>query len=113
MGEIEERALDDRVAELMPYVLAILNNEFRSKIEKFYHNLPDGWVYAYNASKQLTIADMQVTGATLNANGFKFTTAFFEANGISADFFEPMPQPTTDTLVKPDATFQMASKKKA
>lgn len=111
LGEVEERALDDRVAELMPYVLAILNNEFKNKIQKFYHNLPDGWVFAYNTSKQLTIADMQVTGATLNANGFKFTPAFFEANGISPDFFEPMPQPTTDTLVKPDATFQMAQKK--
>lgn len=111
LGEVEERALDDRVAELMPYVLAILNNEFKNKISKFYRNLPDGWNFAYNTSKQLTIADMQLTGATLNANGFKFTPAFFEANGISPDFFEPMPEPKVDTLVKPDATFQMAQKK--
>lgn len=113
LGEVEERALDDRVAELMPYVLAILNNEFKNKINKFYHNLPYGWVYAYNTSKQLTIADMQVTGATLNANGFKFTDKFFEANGISPDFFEPMAEPKIDKLVTPSATFQMAEKKKS
>lgn len=112
LGEVEERALDDRVAELMPYILAILNDEFKAKISKFYKNLPEGWVFAYNTAKQLTIADMQVMGATLNANGYKYTPKFFEENGLSPDFFEILPEPKTDTLVKPDATFQMAVKKK-
>lgn len=114
LGEIEERTLDDRVAELMPYVLATLNNEFKNKISKFYRNLPNpkNWFYSYSTAKQLSIADVQLTVASLNNGGYKPTARFYEENGISPDFFEPMPQPKTDTLVKPDATFQVASKKK-
>lgn len=114
LGEVEERTLDNRVAELMPYVLAVLNDDtgFKKKISKFYRNLPEGWLYGYNTAKQLSIADIQVMGATLNANGYKLTPKFFEENGVSPDFFEPMPQPETDKLVTPEATFQMASKKK-
>lgn len=112
LGEVEERALDDRVAGLMPYILSVLNGDFRKKISKFYNNLPDGWTFGYNSSKQLTFADMQLVVATLNDGGFKPTDKFFEDNGISADFFEPLPAPKIDKLVKPDATFQMAQKKK-
>lgn len=115
LGEVEERTLDDRVAELMPYILATLNNQrgFKRKISKFYKNIPDldKWFYSYRP-KQLTIADIQVMGTTLNANGYRLTPSFFEENGMMADFFEPMPQPTQDKIVKPDATFEMASKKK-
>jgi hypothetical protein len=112
LGEIEERTLDDRVAELMPYVLAILNNEFKGKISQLYSNLPnsDNWSYSYNKSKQLTIADLQVLVSALNNGGYRPTPGFYEKNGVSPDDFEPMPQPKTDTLVKPDATFQMAAK---
>lgn len=114
LGEIEERTLDDRVAELMPYVLATLNNEFKNKISQLYSNLPDikNWDYSYNKSKQLSIADLQVMVASLSDGGFRPTAKFYEENGVSPDFFEPMPQPKVDSLVKPDATFQMAVKKK-
>lgn len=113
LGEVEERALDDRVAGLMPYILSVLNGDFKNKISKFYKNLPDGWQFGYNSSKQLTFADMQLVVSTLNDGGYKPTDKFFEDNGISADFFEPLPAPKVDSLVKPDATFQMAVKKKA
>lgn len=115
LGEVEERAMDDRVAELMPFILSTLNNKFKTKISQLYDGLPNinNWDYSYNHAKQLTIADIQVLGATFNANGYKLTPKFFEEQGgMSPDFFEPMPQPETDTLVKPDATFQMAVKKK-
>lgn len=115
LGEIEERTLDDRVAELMPYVLAILNNEFKDKINQLYVNLPkgDSWEYSYNKAKQLSIADLQIMVATLNDGGYQPTPKFFEENGVSPDFFEKLPAPVTnDKLVKPDATFQMANKKK-
>jgi len=114
LGEIEERTMDDRVAELMPFILSILNNKFKTKISQLYDNLPniDSWDYSYNSAKQLTIADMQLVVATLNDGGFKPTDKFFTENGISPDFFEPLPQPKIDPLVKPDATFQMALKKK-
>lgn len=111
LGEVEERALDDRVAGLMPYILAVLNEDFKNKISKFYRNLPDGLVFGYNTSKQLTFADMQLISAVTNENGFSLTTKFFEENGLSPDFFEKA-TPKQDKIIKTDATFQMAEKKK-
>ncbi len=112
LGEVEERALDDRVAGLLPYILAVLNEDFRSKIAKFYNNLPNGWQYAYDTSKPLTFADMQLVSAVANENGYELTPDFFINNGLPQNYFKKSAAPKTDKLVKPDATFQMAQKKK-
>lgn len=111
LGEVEERALDDRVAGLMPYILAVLNEDFRKKTNKFYKNLPKDWAYAYNTSKQYTIADMQVISAVVNENGNRLTDKFFVENGLPLDFFEKA-APKEDKLVNTQPTFQMAEKKK-
>lgn len=111
LGEVEERALDDRIEGLVPFVLAVLNDEFRHKISKFFNDLPKGWSYAYDTSKPLSVADFKVYSAILNENGYKATPKMFEANGIPLEFFEKA-EVKEDKLVKPDQTFQMAEKKK-
>jgi hypothetical protein len=108
LGEVEERAVDDRIAGLAPYVKAVLNNDVKRKFEKFYTNLPDGWHFGYNTSKQLTFADMQIVSAVANENGYKLTEKFFADNGISSDFLEKLPAPQKDQIVKPDQTFNSA-----
>lgn len=112
LAEVEEEALDDRVAELMPYVLAIMNDKFKKKISKFYVNLPDGWVYAYGDTKKLTPEQMESLSKTLNENGQRFTKDFFIAQGIAADYFEPAPA-KIDPPVKTQPSYQMAEKKKS
>lgn len=113
LGEVEEEALDDRVAELMPFVLAILNDEFKTKISKFYKNLPKGWEYAYGDTKKLTPEQIESLSKAINENGFNLTTEFFVAQGLSIDYFEkasPVVSKTTTQQPQPD--FQMAEKKK-
>lgn len=112
LGEVEERALDDRIAGLIPYVQAILNGPYKPKIEKFYRNLPKGWTFAYNTSKQLTFADMQIISAVANQNGKRLTDRFFEENGFSKDFFEDAPA-EDDKITQPEPALQMAEKKKS
>lgn len=112
LGEVEERTLDDRVAGLLPYILAVLNSDYLTKIQKFYKNIPKDGLFGYNTSKPLTYADMQIVSAVANENGFQLTPKFFIENGLPQEYFQKAPAPKQDQLVKPDATFQMAEKKK-
>jgi hypothetical protein len=112
LGEVEEDALDDRVAGLVPFVLAILNDEFRDKIGKFYKNLPTGWNFAYTTPKRLTYVDWQSISAVTNQNGFKLTDRFFVENGLPLDFFEKTAMPA-NVPIKQEPNFQMAEKKKS
>ncbi len=111
LGEVEERALDDTIAGLLPFVLAILNDDsgYKAKIATFYKNLPKDWSFGYNNSKQLTFADMEVVSNIANANGKRLTNKFFEDNGFSPDFFEDAPIPTKPI---PEPDLQMAGLKK-
>lgn len=112
LGEVEERTLDDRVAGLLPFCLAVLNEDFRTKIGKFYKNMPKGWAYAYDTSKPLTFADMQIVSAVTNENGYELTPEFFINNGLPQQYFKKAAAPKTDKLVNTQPTFQMAQKKK-
>lgn len=91
LGEVEERAIDDIIMGLIEFVVAVLNNDFKPKISKFYNGLPDGWKFQYNKSKQLTIADVVAISGVMVSNGKRLTDEFFEAQGLSRDFFEDAP----------------------
>ncbi len=93
-------------------MLAILNDDqgYKAKISTFYTNLPKGWSFGYNNSKQLTFDDMKLVSDIAVANGKRLTSKFFEDNGFSIDFFEDAPTPTAPTKSEPD--LQMAGLKK-
>jgi hypothetical protein len=113
LGEVEERALDDRIAGLLPYVLAVMNEDYKRKISAFYKNLPEGWQFGYNVSKQLTFADIEAISNAVTANGKRLTTKFFEDNGLAKDYIEDAPEPAP--TVKPlriDPALQMSGLKK-
>jgi hypothetical protein len=93
LGEVEERSLDDVMLGQLEYVAAVLNSDFKPKISKFYNGLPDGWSFAYNKSKQLTISDIVAISGVVVSNGKRLTDAFFEAQGIPKDFLEDAPVP--------------------
>lgn len=116
LGEVEERAIDDVILGLLEFVVAILNNDFKPKISKFYNNLPEGWKFQYNKSKQLTIADVVAISGVMVSNGKRLTDAFFEAQGLASDFFEDAPTPTPGTEIASNETkepeLQMAGQKK-
>lgn len=113
LGEVEERALDDRIAGLLPYVLAVLNDDYKRKISQFYTNLPEGWQFGYNVSKQLTFADIEAISNAVTANGKRLTTKFFEDNGLAKDYIEDIPEPTAPTKpLRIDPALQMSGLKK-
>lgn len=116
LGEVEERALDDVILGLLEFVVAVLNNDFKPKISKFYNNLPDNWEFQYNKSKQLTIADIVAISGVVVSNGYKLTDEFFEAQGLSKDFIEKAPtpdeQPGKEVIPPKQPELQMAGLKK-
>lgn len=91
LGEVEEQAVAEVMTAILPTVLAILNDDFKLKISKFYEKLPTDWKFGYNQSKQLTVADIVSLSGVVISSGFKFTQAFFEQNGLSKEFIEEAP----------------------
>jgi hypothetical protein len=91
LGEVEEKAVDQVMVAILPTVLAILNDDFKIKISKFYDNLPKDWKFGYNATKQLTITDIVALSGVVISSGYKFTAQFFEQNGLSKEFIEEAP----------------------
>jgi hypothetical protein len=93
LGEVQERMFDSVVAGKMEFILATLNFDFIPKISKFYKNFPVGCRFEINRSKQLTLEEMKELSDVVVASGKRLSDAFFEANGISKDFFEDAPEP--------------------
>ena len=92
LGEVEERALDDTIAGLLPYVNSILNSDYIKKIKKFYSNFPENIKFGYDTTKQMTIADITAMSTMLVANGYKFTPQFLEQSaGLDKGDFEAAP----------------------
>ena len=104
LGEVHERMFQTAVKSKIDYVVSVLNNDFIPKISKFYKGLPDGWRYDINRAKPLTIEEMGALAGVVTSSGYRFTTDFFEANGISKEFIEDAPEPAVPVKpqVKPD-----------
>lgn len=115
LGEVEERAMDDVLAGLLEFVIAVLNTDYQKKISKFYNDLPEGWKFSYNNSKQLTIADIVAISGVVVSNGKRLTQKFFEAQGLPADFIEDAPEgeePGKEEVPPKQPELQMAGQKK-
>lgn len=119
LGEVHERMFEAVVESKIDFVLATLNTDFNRKISKFYKGLPEGWRYEINRAKQLSVEEMQGISTVLNENGYRLTTDFFEANGLSKEFFEDAPTPLPPIAGKapivdedPDVNMARPAKKK-
>jgi hypothetical protein len=112
LGEVEERALDDTIEGLLPFIKAILNTDYIKKIAKFYTNFPEGIQFDYDNTKQLTIADITALSSMLVANGYKFTDQFLENSaGLAKGDFEAAPV-AQEQNPKIEPELQMANQKK-
>lgn len=97
LGEVQERKFDTMNASNLKFVLRILNQKYLPKIRKFYKNLPDDATFGMNATKPMTLADMQAFSGVVTQNGKRLTTAFFEAQGYNKEYIEDQPVDVQDS----------------
>jgi hypothetical protein len=112
LGEVEESTINERIEGLLPFVLAILNGDFKNKISKFYNNLPEGWTFVTDTAKSLTFDEVLAISTAITSNGFKLTKEFFIKNGLSPDDFEEAPTPVAEQKAANIPALQMADLKK-
>lgn len=92
LGEIQERKLRVFMQSIIEYVITVLNGEFKKKISKYYRNMPKG-SFDINRQKQFTIEEVVAWTSVLGSSGKRWSTKFFESNGIPPDFIEDAPEP--------------------
>lgn len=108
LGEVHERKFNAVIESKHQYVMSVLNGDFLKKIKKFYRNWPEGARFEINKAKELPLEDIKIMSDIMVANGKKLTDKFFEANGISPDFFEDVAQVKEPVEVEPEKIVQMA-----
>ena len=94
LGEVHNEKFDNVIMDLIEYVETYLNDEYIKKISKFYTNFPTGCRFIANKAKEMSIDDIEKISTVLVANGKRLTDEFFEAQGLTREFFEDAPMPT-------------------
>lgn len=112
LGEVQERMLDAVIDGKVEFILSVLNYEFAPKISKFYEGLPDGWRFAVNKAKKMSIEDITSMSKVVTENGRRFTDDFFEANGLSREFIEDKPAETMVNNNEDEPVAQIAKPEK-
>lgn len=91
LGEVQERKLQKFLMSVIEYVIAEHNSDYKRKLSKFYKGgLPKGR-FDINRAKQWTMEEIVAWAGVLSQSGQRFTTDFFEANGIPQNFIEDNP----------------------
>ena len=93
MGEVHQDKLETIIEDISEFVENYMNDEFLTKIRKFYKNMPEGVRFVANKAKQMSVEDIKSLSDVLVANGKRLTDGFFEANGLVKEFFEDAPTP--------------------
>jgi hypothetical protein len=106
LGNIHYKKYEEHILYLVESATAMLNdniNGFIAKIPVFYKNFPKGATLQINKAKQWDIDDVVKMSPVLIASGKKFSEAFFENMGISADYIEEAPTAVATSFEKPES----------
>lgn len=93
LGEVQERKFDSVINDLLDFVIAFKNDVVLPKLLKYYKNAPVGIRFDVNRTKEWTLEEIKQLSDVVTQNGKRLSPAFFEANGIPADYIEDAPAP--------------------
>ena len=88
LGEIHMDKYKMSIDSNLAFELAVLNDEFLTKLRKFYKNMPEGLRFGLNTAKKWTVDEIVKLNPVIVGNGLKLTAEFFNELGLSPEYLE-------------------------
>lgn len=115
LGEVHERMFKQAVKGKLQFILNVMNGPYKPKLEKFYTNLPEGWMYAIDKTETMTMEELSAYSSVVTANGLRLTPQFFQDRlNIPKEYLvaAPAPEKPEKAVNDPDPQVNAAGLKK-